>query len=69
VESRQGIISPAFFINYNRIGQIMSIQIIAKKKNKTVVLDEATNKKDAEEQVNYWKNLKGKSWRITSKSK
>ena len=47
----------------------MSIQIIAKKKNKTVVLDEATNKKDAEEQVNYWKNLKGKSWRITSKSK
>jgi len=61
-----------FFVNYNLIrwGRTMSsIQILAKKGNKTVVVSDAKNKKDAKNQVDYWRGLKGKSWRITSKPK
>ena len=46
----------------------MSIQILAKKGNKTTVLDDASNKKDAKQQVSYWQNLKGKGWKVFSKS-
>lgn len=46
-----------------------TIEIIGKCKGTTEVLDEANNKKDADEQVDYWQDLLGKSWRITTKPK
>jgi len=45
------------------------INIIGKSNGKTEVLDDANNKKDAKQQVNYWQNLKGKGWRVFSKAK
>lgn len=45
----------------------MSIQILAKKGNRTTVVDDANNKKDARQQVNYWQSLKGKGWKVFSK--
>lgn len=44
------------------------IEIIGKENGKTEVLSDASNKKDAKQQVNYWQNLKGKGWRIFSKA-
>ena len=44
----------------------MSIQIVAKSGNKTVVIDDADNKKQAKNQVDYWQGLKGKNWRVFS---
>jgi len=44
------------------------IKIIAKSKSgKVVLLDDASNKKDANQQVNYWQELKGKGWKVFSK--
>lgn len=45
----------------------MSILIVAKKGNKTTVLDDANNKKDAKQQVDYWQGLKGNKWKVFSK--
>lgn len=45
----------------------MSIQILGKTGDRTEVLDDADNKKQATEQVNYWQNLKGKGWKVFSK--
>jgi hypothetical protein len=45
------------------------IEIIAKAKNgKVVLLDDASNKKDARQQVSYWQRLKGKGWKVFSKA-
>lgn len=44
------------------------IQIIGKHRGTTKILDEASNKDEAKQQVNYWKRLKP-GWRITSKPK
>jgi hypothetical protein len=43
------------------------IEIIGKANGKTIVLDDADTKKNANQQVDYWKRLKGKGWRIFSK--
>jgi hypothetical protein len=44
------------------------IEIIARPKSgKSVIIDEANNKKDAKQQVSYWQNLKGKGWKVFSK--
>jgi hypothetical protein len=44
------------------------IEIIGKANGKTVVLDDASNKKDAKQQVSYWQTLKGKGWRVFTKT-
>jgi len=46
-----------------------TIEIVGKYKDTTEVLDEADNKKDADEQVDYWQELLGKGWKITTKPK
>ncbi len=46
-----------------------TIEIIGKYKDTTEVLDEANNKKDADEQVDYWQELLGRDWKVTTKSK
>lgn len=43
------------------------IQIIGKNKGQKKVLDETTNKKDAKSQVDYWEQMLGKEWRISTK--
>ena len=43
------------------------IEIIGKSKGKTEVLGDASNKKDAKQQVSYWQGLKGKGWKVFSK--
>lgn len=46
------------------------IDIIAKPKSgKSQVIDEASNKKDARQQVDYWQNLKGKGWKVFTKAR
>jgi hypothetical protein len=45
------------------------IEIKCKSKSGRVILiDEASNKKDAKQQVNYWQALKGKGWKVFSKA-
>ncbi len=44
------------------------IEIIGKANGKTEVLSDASNKKDAKQQVSYWQNLKGKGWKVFSKA-
>lgn len=46
------------------------IEIICKSKGgRSIVIDEASNKKDARQQVNYWQNLKGKDWKVFTKAR
>ena len=42
---------------------------LCKENGKTVVLDDANNKKDAKQQVSYWQGIKGKGWKVFSKVK
>jgi|GEM_PF-5661106 len=45
------------------------IEIIAKSKGKTIVPDDTNNKKDANQQVDFWQNLKGKGWKVFTKTR
>ena len=46
------------------------IEIKCKSKaGRTIIIDEASNKKDAKQQVNYWQGLKGKGWKISTRVK
>jgi len=46
------------------------IEIIGKPKGgKSIIIDEANNKKDANQQVDYWKRMKGQGWKISTRSK
>jgi len=45
----------------------MSIHIIAKRGSKAEVVDEASNGKQARQQVSRWQGLKGKGWKVFSK--
>ena len=46
------------------------IEIICKSKSgKSIIIDDANNKKDANQQVDYWKSLKGNGWKISTRVK
>ena len=47
----------------------MSIEIIARYGNQSEVVDDASNKKEAKANVDYWKAIKGKGWHIFTKVK
>ncbi|MHC1598871.1 MAG: hypothetical protein ACXQT0_04755 [Candidatus Methanofastidiosia archaeon] len=46
----------------------MSILIVAKKGSKAEVVDETTNRKQAKKRLDHWEKLKGKGWRIFTKT-
>jgi len=46
----------------------MSIQIIAKKGGSAQVVDETTNRKQAKKRLDHWEKIKGKGWRIFTKT-
>ena len=45
----------------------MTIEIIGKCKDKREVLEEAKNRKQADNAIDYWQELKGSKWKISSK--
>ena len=64
----RGLRSPNLFSEVKTM-VTKTIEIVGKCKGKTEVLDEANNKKDADEQVDYWQAIKGRGWKITTKPK
>jgi len=44
----------------------MSIQIVIKKGNMSEVVEDANNRKEAKSQVDYWRRLIGKGWKVFS---
>jgi len=45
------------------------IEIVGKYKNKKEILETAKNRKQADESIDYWQELKGNGWKISAKVK